>query len=327
MLHTPELDPDTTHPVILYDDLYAEDPRAPQTQFVLERQIAFLEVLAVSGSVRAAARRVKVSHQTCYRARRGSAAFGRAWDAALVIARAQAEAKLADYAMAGVREEVWYHGELVGYRTRFSERLLLAHLARLDRMRGDERVEALAEDFDAMLQRMRSGQGIEEAACVPAEAGTSGVGALHKEAPAFAGEQVRSEISASGQCNRRSMSHDTTAPVCPDCGGQCDDPQAIAQGLLGPQDCQWLGNRLDRMHAARPLGVKSVTDLVREMLAHMYADMPGPRPNAVDLCDAVEAFQLEAFEAEGHEWWLVTDAESLMASCTISLPKKRESAV
>lgn len=123
------------------------------------------------------------------------------------------------------------------------------------------------------------------------------------------------------------MSHDTTAPVCPDCGGQCDDPRAIAQGLLGPQDCQWLGNRLDRMHAARPLGVKSVTDLVREMLAHMHADMPGPRPNAVDLCDAVEAFQLEAFEAEGHEWWLVTDAESLMRSCTADNAERWETAL
>ena len=97
----------SNHPVVLHTDLFAEHEHAPQTQFVAERQVAFLEALAVTGSVRAAARRVKVSHQTCYRARRGSAAFGRAWDAALVVARAAAEAKLADCAMNGVEEEVW----------------------------------------------------------------------------------------------------------------------------------------------------------------------------------------------------------------------------
>ena len=108
--------------------------------------------------------RDRVSHQTCYRARRGSAAFGRAWDAALVVARGAAEAKLADYAMNGIEEEVWYHGEHRGERRRFSDRLLLAHLARLDRMRGDERIEALAEDFDGMILRLRRGEPI-EAAC------------------------------------------------------------------------------------------------------------------------------------------------------------------
>ncbi|ABC63666.1 hypothetical protein [Erythrobacter litoralis] len=152
----PDCDPDTTHPVILWNDLHAEDPCAPQTQFVPDRQIAFLEALATTGSVRQAARRARVSHQTCYRARRNSAAFGRAWDAALVIARGRAEAELADCALNGRREEVWYHGEMVGYRTRHSDRLLLAHLGRLDRMRTDERIERLAEGFDDMLGRMRA---------------------------------------------------------------------------------------------------------------------------------------------------------------------------
>ena len=36
--------PDTpaTHPIILHTDVHAEDERAPQTQFVVERQRAFL---------------------------------------------------------------------------------------------------------------------------------------------------------------------------------------------------------------------------------------------------------------------------------------------
>ncbi|MFT4894939.1 MAG: hypothetical protein ACI8QU_001756 [Devosia litorisediminis] len=208
MMSNPALDP-ATHPIILHTDLHAEDPRAPQTQFVVERQVAFLEALATTGSVRAAARRARVSHQTCYRARRASAGFGRAWDAALVVARGAAEAKLADYAMNGVEEEVWYHGDLVGSRKRVSDRLLLAHLGRLDRMRGDERIERLAENFDAMVLRLRRGEPIEvedphhdPAHAEPVEAGSPDAGA-HGQAR---GEREGGENSSPGPCNTRSMS-------------------------------------------------------------------------------------------------------------------------
>lgn len=68
--------PDTpaTNAIVLYADLLAaeEDERAPQTQFVAVRQVAFLEALGVVGSVHGAARWARVSHQTCYRARRWS---------------------------------------------------------------------------------------------------------------------------------------------------------------------------------------------------------------------------------------------------------------
>ncbi len=70
--------------------------------------------------------------------------------------------------------------------------------------------------------------------------------------------------------------------------------------LLGPEDCQWLGNRLGRMSAARP------EDAIKP--EHMHYDM--------DEVGRIEALQLEAFEAEGHEWWLVTNEEELMRSCT-----------
>ncbi|MBO6769237.1 MAG: hypothetical protein JJ901_13180 [Erythrobacter sp.] len=61
-----------TNVIVRHADLLAaeDDERAPQTQFVAERQVAFLEALAVTVSVRGAARRARVSHQTCYRARR-----------------------------------------------------------------------------------------------------------------------------------------------------------------------------------------------------------------------------------------------------------------
>ena len=46
--------------------------------------------------------------------------------------RAHAEEVLADRALNGVEETVFYHGEEVATRTRYDARLLLAHLARLD---------------------------------------------------------------------------------------------------------------------------------------------------------------------------------------------------
>ena len=46
--------PDTpaNHPIVLHPDLDPDDTRAPQTQFVAERQIAVLEALAPSGKSR-----------------------------------------------------------------------------------------------------------------------------------------------------------------------------------------------------------------------------------------------------------------------------------
>ena len=60
------------HPIVIDANLRAkeDDERAPQTQVVAERYVTFLETLAVTGSVRRVARRARVSHQTCYRARR-----------------------------------------------------------------------------------------------------------------------------------------------------------------------------------------------------------------------------------------------------------------
>ncbi|MBX7496456.1 hypothetical protein K3172_11380 [Qipengyuania sp. 6B39] len=288
-------DTPATHPIVLHGDLFAEDERAPQTQFVPERQVAFLEALAVSGSVRGAARRARVSHQTCYRARRNSAAFGRAWDAALVIARGAAEAKLADFAMHGVDEEVWYHGELVGTRRRFSDRLLLAHLARLDRMRTDARIEALAEGFDAMLRRLRAGEAID--ADLPA---------------------ATPETSSHGPCNTRSMSpaqgepDAVEEPAC-DCvgarlgtdrgkrhyriGADGWEPVPNVGKATGPccEEPDWPGCR-DCPHYPR----------VSRLIEEMEEARPADAPTVAELTGAalaIEACQMAAFEAGDEDWW------------------------
>jgi hypothetical protein len=120
----------------------------------LETQAAFVRTLAQWGNVRAAARQVGVSRAHLYRMRRASAAFRKLWDAALVLARPQVEEVLADRALNGVQETVFYHGEEVATRTRFDSRLLLAHLGRLDRIASASGVHATINDFDGEVERL-----------------------------------------------------------------------------------------------------------------------------------------------------------------------------
>ena len=225
--------------------------------FTRERQVAFLHALAATGAVRSAAARGGVSHQTAYRERLASAPFRRAWDAALLAARCHAEEVLSCRAIDGVEEEVMYHGEIVATRRRFDARLLLAHLARLDRLTADARVEAFAGDFEAALGRFGEGSDAPEVP-LPAE--------KEKKTP--------------GQWSRRSKP--PPEKPCPTCGGGCLGPE----DALTRKDCQWLGNRLERMDEARPDEAK---------LPHQFGFAMGE----------VEAEQLAAFEAGEDNWWCV----------------------
>ena len=129
-------------------------PEDAATDVPRDKQAAFVCTLAQWGNVQAAARQVGVSRAHLYRMRRASAQFRNLWDAALVLARPQVEEVLADRALNGVQETVFYHGEEVATRTRYDSRLLLAHLARLDRIAATSGVIATVRDFDAELERL-----------------------------------------------------------------------------------------------------------------------------------------------------------------------------
>ncbi len=176
----------------------AADHPSETALFTRTRQAAFLAALAHSGSVRSAAASARVSHQTAYRARLGSPGFRCGWDAALLAARARSEEVLACKAVDGWEEDVIYHGEVVCTRRRFSDRLLLAHLGRLDRLCGDAEVAAFAEDFDAVLARFEAGEDLPTAPCVApcpsTGSGRSGV----------LGEDGEDNFSASGEWSMRS---------------------------------------------------------------------------------------------------------------------------
>ncbi|MDD3799922.1 MAG: hypothetical protein PHE36_12185, partial [Novosphingobium sp.] len=119
--------------------------------FTPARRVRFLDALAGSGNVRAACAVAGISAQAAYRARRRDGRFALAWEGALALARGHAEAVVADRALNGVDEPVFYHGEEVARRRRYDTRLLLAHLARLDAQCATPRAQRAAERFDELL--------------------------------------------------------------------------------------------------------------------------------------------------------------------------------
>ena len=132
-----------------------DDPYAEARVFGRAARVRFLDALASHGNVRAAAARVGVSRETVYRARRRHADFARLWDAALVHARARAEAELADRALNGVAVPVMLRGEHVGTFRKHDARYLLAHLGRLDRRIEEDGAAVLrSERFEDMLAAM-----------------------------------------------------------------------------------------------------------------------------------------------------------------------------
>ncbi|MFM5916465.1 MAG: hypothetical protein ACKOOL_02910 [Novosphingobium sp.] len=257
------------------------DPQTPPdpSLFSRERQALFLEALAATGQVRVAAARAGVSHQTAYRARLASPGLRRAWDAALLAARAQAEEMLACRALEGWEEDVVYHGEVVATRRRWSDRLLLAHLARLDRLCADAEVAEFADAFEDNLGRYAAGEDR------PARAPEPQVVEAEVAAP-----DGGVDNSSPGQWSKRSTpalrqaEGERDLEPCPDCGGACLGPERA----LTSADCMWLGNRLNRMDAARPAGARQ----------------PFQFPDG-DRDGAIEEAQLAAFEAGVERWWLV----------------------
>lgn len=262
------LSPEATLDAALHD-LPADDTRAAQHQFTAQRQAAFLSRLAATGSARSAARAAEVSHQTAYRQRRACRQFRRAWDAALLVARTHAEEVLAVRAIEGVEEEVWYHGEVVATRRRYDSRLLLAHLARLDRLMQDADTANLADDFDGVLERLERG---EELPPVLRQAQD---------------ERVPAEATGtcSGQCNTRSKSpaadNDAAEEEVPELERRLDAMEAAL-----PEDAEPLPSGVedaDRIEAVRLLAFEA--GLEEWWLIEEWDDLDA----ALDLAEEADA--------------------------------------
>ncbi|PHR14239.1 MAG: hypothetical protein COA41_17645 [Sphingopyxis sp.] len=133
--------------------------RAPRHDgWLPETRVKFLEALARTGNVGASAYYVQLSRQSAYDLRRRDPDFARAWRAALVLARDVAEDALQERAIEGIEEPVFYHGECVATRRRYDSRLLLAHLARLDRVAEEIPAQRGAARFGDMLDAIAKGE-------------------------------------------------------------------------------------------------------------------------------------------------------------------------
>ena len=132
-------------------------PPAPANGWTPERKALFLDRMACHGNARAACRAVGLSREAAYKLRRRDPLFARAWAAALVLARENGEQVLGERAIEGVEEPIYYRGELIGTRRRYDSRLLLAHLARLDRLAGDGAASEDAGRFDEIVACIAEG--------------------------------------------------------------------------------------------------------------------------------------------------------------------------
>ncbi|WP_374405163.1 hypothetical protein [Pelagerythrobacter sp.] len=320
----------------LIEALSGDAARPQQTEFTRARQVQFLLALADSGAVRRAVKAAGVSHQTAYRMRRATPAFRLAWDAALLAARAVTADVLATRALDGVEEKVFYHGEEVATRRRYDSRLLLAHLARLDRLDGDAATHAFAEDFEEALARFERGEPQPEPDAeattsahpepVGSEADPQGQRAqCNRAASTLRQAQGEREgdgrqfaragdpdFSSPGQCNNRSMSplergkggHGEGGGSAPAAAG----PRAVPPGRkLPPGYDTWLPDMDDPAHWR---GGEYIPPYCRRLDAMDAARPPGARPPAsfpgtCAYVGEVEAEQLAAFEAGVEHWWLV----------------------
>ena len=92
-----------------------------------ERQRAFIEALADTGSVKAAAHRINMSFEGAYYLRRqpGAESFAAAWNAALDHGVQQLADIALERAMQGVPVPVFYKGEQCGEKRWYNDRLLM----------------------------------------------------------------------------------------------------------------------------------------------------------------------------------------------------------
>ncbi|NVE93853.1 hypothetical protein [Altererythrobacter lutimaris] len=128
---TRKADPRTARLPVPAGELPAFTPvprkRARHDGWTAARQRAFIEALADTGSVKAAARAVDMSAEGAYHLRRqpGAGPFRAAWQKALDLGVQRIEDVAMDRALNGVDEPLYSYGKLIGTRKRFNDRLLM----------------------------------------------------------------------------------------------------------------------------------------------------------------------------------------------------------
>ena len=144
-------------------DFAVVDLRHRHDGWTPERQRAFIEALADTLSVAAAAERVGMTEQSVYqlRRRRGAEGFSAAWDAALIHGiRSRAVSRAAEMALNGRVVRRYYHGQLISEEVVHSERLILALLDKGEKLLTAAQPEAacILADWDGAMERLEQGK-------------------------------------------------------------------------------------------------------------------------------------------------------------------------
>jgi hypothetical protein len=124
------------------------------------RQRAFLESLADTGSVTAAAQSVSMSTTSAYRlrARADARGFSVAWDAALERAMQRLFPAALDRALNGTLRQRFYHGEMIGEDRVYSDRLIVWLLEKGAAMLGGGRTrEAVTDNWERAMDAIEAG--------------------------------------------------------------------------------------------------------------------------------------------------------------------------
>ncbi len=119
---------------------------ANRTKLTPQKRQHFLKVLAATCNVKEAARDINVSRTQVYEARKRDVEFAAAWDNAIEEGADALELEARRRALEGVKEPVFYKGEVCGHVLRYSDTLLMFLLKAHRPEKYRERYEATIDD-------------------------------------------------------------------------------------------------------------------------------------------------------------------------------------
>jgi hypothetical protein len=134
--------------------------RARHDGWTPQKQIEFVEALADTGIVRAAAARVGMSEHSVYRLRRraDARAFDRACDGALRIGARRLVSVGYERAIEGTIRRHYFHGELKAEERVYDNRLLIALINKLpDMSAADARADQVAANWEPWMDAIEQG--------------------------------------------------------------------------------------------------------------------------------------------------------------------------
>ena len=103
----------------------------PENPDLSSKEKMFLDLLSEGMSVCAACERADVPRRSVYNRRRADQAFREQWEEALDMAADTLEAEADRRGRDGWSEDVYYRGQVVGRRQRYSDRMLIFRLRAL----------------------------------------------------------------------------------------------------------------------------------------------------------------------------------------------------